>query len=101
MFILLVTEFKPGKIAWAEWRFKGKKIMWPCKIDKLIKIQNKYKVAIKYFEINDKTSSTFKLDLHKVELFFRNQKHFNYKVLLLNFKNQSIKFKIKLYYLPY
>lgn len=81
------TEFKQGRIGWAQWRSKKGAIMWPCLIEKYGKdSSNSMKVFIKYYELNNKVGNTFKLHPSKVELFYRSNEHFEHKVqFFLNF----------------
>lgn len=76
---------KPGKIVWATWRIKGKDVMWPAKVEKLIRAKNHTikKVFIRYYEMNRLKSHVFKMDLPKVQLFFRSvENHLNNKVTI-------------------
>ena len=88
-----IREFKNGRIGWAMWRIKGSSIMWPCKLENLTREKNTIKVGIRYYENHGQFSHVFKLDLIKVELFFRNSQHYYYKrSSLLNPKLDSYEF---------
>lgn len=68
---------QPGKIGWARWRL----IWWPCIIQKFVQTSpSKYQVFVRYYERNG-LSASFKLEPIKCELFFRNEEHFNFKVV--------------------
>lgn len=65
---------------------------WPCVIQKFAPVQknsgqngsgvnssSKYQVIVQYYD-RGRFSANFKLEPSKVELFFRSEEHFNFKV---------------------
>lgn len=69
-----------GRIVWAKYG----KLMWPARIDKVIRSKTNaiQKVAIRYFELDKQKSCVFRLDLSRIQLFFRPvENHFKNKVL--------------------
>ncbi len=77
-------EFVPGRVGWAEWIVKKNSYAWPCIIDGITKDSRGTKATIRYFETKSSLEYKFKLHPSKVELFFRNEQHFDNKVILSN-----------------
>lgn len=88
------SELKPGKIVWAKWRIKGQDLMWPSKVVKLVTRKNVIKkVCIRYYEMNRLFSHVFKLDLSKIQLFFRSvENHLKNKEAALKDINRRYEF---------
>ena len=76
-------ELLAGKIAWVQWRT----IMWPALIVKVTSRSttssstSSLKIHIRFYEMNQKLGSVFKMDPSKVELFYKCKEHENYKLL--------------------
>jgi hypothetical protein len=78
-------ELLAGRVVWAQWRH----IMWPAMIVKVHKTSRSaatisgLKIHIRYYEEPPKVKlgCVFKMDLSKVELFYKCKEHVHYKVL--------------------
>jgi hypothetical protein len=77
-----VKELKANSVAWATWRTKGQTIMWPCKINRIVKEKRSMKFYIRYYELNIEKQNKFKMNLNRIEPFYRSiEQHFKYKVI--------------------
>ena len=101
-------DLKPGMIAWARLHHSGKhtNVYWPCMISELIKLKDRRKVGLRFYEFQEdnKFGPKFKKDLSEVECFYQDtEQHFKYKVRIMFHLFRSlclffVNLKIKLEY---
>jgi hypothetical protein len=81
-FLFKVKEFKNGMIGWADRNVKGRRVKWPCMIERIgrDKRDKGWCTTVRYFDSSAPATTSNNVQPSGVEIFFRTPYHLDFKV---------------------